>query len=531
MKMVFHPAMFQRNRIGRRLSVCAALFGLMLIPSAAALGQVRLGPNGPYTPRPKTAKKKALPVRTRSGEPMTFRMALHPAQQPRPSLKYILVPRQEDRRPGNAASYYYRALLAMNTGPGGRLKPLFDPKNYDRWMTGPMDQFPKDEVVRFLQRFRSTFRNLHIAAYREQCDWSWRIQDLNGIDAIAFLIEELQESRSLARVLVLKIRVAIAEKRYDDAIDWMRVGYKLAQDVAEPPTLINDLMGSAIGSMITAEVRNLIASPKSPNLYWALSSLPSPMIDVRPAMRYEMSIPMKVFPALKDAESSQRSAAEWSDILTRAIRDVQVAGHSGALSATRLPPDAKTRMMATALVLRGYPQAKRELAESGMKPKQIEAMPVGQVVAIHQARLYRHMYQEMMKWTYLPYHQAYQGLRQSERKLKSEGYFGPTGRSREIFPLAGLLLPATTSAYEATVRIDVRIAGLRVLEAIRMHASENNGRLPGSLSEIKVVPVPDNPGTGKPFSYRVTGNKAVLELPAPPGGHVSRGWRFEFTMR
>ena len=39
--------------------------------------------------------------------------------------------------------------------------------------------------------------------------------------------------------------------------------------------------------------------------------------------------------------------------------------------------------MAMGLILAGYPTAKQQLIDSGMDPAKVEAMPVGQVVAIH----------------------------------------------------------------------------------------------------------------------------------------------------
>eukprot|EP00913_Durusdinium_trenchii_P013357 g12538.t1 len=448
---------------------------------------VRLGPEGPYTTAKKGDRNRPDTNRPRPDGPEVFRSNLGAAVEPRPSLKYVLVPRFQDRLDGNAAPYYYRALLSMRTNPAGRLKPLFEDKNYNRWMSGNPTAIPKEEIRTFLKSFERTFENLKIASHRTECDWSWRVQDLKGPAAIAFIIDEVQECRNLARLVILKVRLAIAEKRIDDAIEWMQVGYKLAVDVAEPPLLINDLVGVAIAQMMTAEVRNLIAQPGSPNMYWALASLPSPVVDIRPAMRYEMSLPMKMFPELKDAETAQRSPAEWSEVLSRAVANIMQMQSSSGLRRSVPMPSMQSRLVAAGMALRGYPQAKRDLVEWGMSQKAVDAMPVGQVIVIHQARVYRHMYQELMKWSLLPYRDAQEGLKRSEARLTKDGYFGSFGRTKEIIPLTSLLLPSTAAAYRATARVDVRIAGLRVLEAIRMHAANNQGRLPASLSEISAA--------------------------------------------
>ena len=61
-----------------------------------------------------------------------------------------------------------------------------------------------------------------------------------------------------------------------------------------------------------------------------------------------------------------------------------------------------------------------------------------------------------------------------------------------------------------------------------MHAAQT-GRLPKSLDEIKVVPVPENPATGKVFEYRLDDDTAILELPFRDG-FPGTAWRFEITL-
>lgn len=497
--------------------------------AAPAVAQIRLGPEGPYTPEKKPAKKKGTSYKppVNRDEPETFRLTITPAGEPDLPLKYSLLPKYEDLKPGNSVPFYLRAILALKGRPKASVKKFHD--NFDRWMDGPPAKMPMSEVRGYLRGVDSVFRELTIATHRETTDWSWRLQDLDGLKAIAFLLPEIQESREIARLLILKIRLEIAEGRYEDAIESFKMGYQLARDVAEPPTLINDLVGVAIASMLDHQLIHLIGSPDSPNLYWALSKLPTPFIDMRPAMEYEMSLPAKLFPSLKDAETADHSPEEWGRILAEAFRKLNTV--SSLLGSSR-ESKLLMRVGVAAMVLKGYPRAKRELIEWGYDPKRVEAMPVGQVIAIHQARIYRYMYQEMMKWSHLPHHQALAGARRSEQKLKEEGYFGPAMRTREILPLAAMLLPAVSAAQSATARLDSRTAGLQVLEAIRMYAADNDGKLPETLNDIKAVPIPKNPLTDQPFPYRRhNANRAELTIPAPPNQPARIGWRFVISVK
>jgi hypothetical protein len=53
-----------------------------------------------------------------------------------------------------------------------------------------------------------------------------------------------------------------------------------------------------------------------------------------------------------------------------------------------------------------------------------------------------------------------------------------------------------------------------VIEAIRMAGASNGGKLIDSLDQSP-VPVPNDPFTGKPFSYKVSGDVAVLSSQYP----------------
>lgn len=518
--------------MNRHTIVAVLLFAGGLFAPQAVFSQVRLGPRGPQfvkpQPKPQPGKKK-LPARPPAdpNQPHVFKLNVTPAGEPALPLKYSLLPPYETIQPGNSVPFYYRALLTERERPETRNLEFWENK-YDPWLQAPLAQFPRSEVREFLKPYDSMFEEMRTAAHREQTDWSWRLRDMKGLRAISFLMPEMQSSRQLARMLNLKIRLEIAEGRYEDAIESLQIGYKLAKDVGQPPTLINELVGVAIASIMSEEVIQLIGAPDAPNLYWALARLEQPYIDMRPAIRYEMTMPGKVFPSLKEAETADHTPREWGRIVGDATYNLFVALRGGADDSRKL---LQSRLAATGLVLRRYTQAKRDLAQWGYDPRRVEQMPVGQVVAIHEARLYRYISQELTKWSYLPYHEVRSKLRRSQEKLKREGYLAPGMQSREIIPLASMLLPAVSAAHEAGVRLDSRIAVLRVVEAVRMHAANNDGKLPATLDDITLVPVPRNPRDNQPFAYRFDGERAVLDLPAPPRQPARVGWRFVITVK
>jgi hypothetical protein len=118
-----------------------------------------------------------------------------------------------------------------------------------------------------------------------------------------------------------------------------------------------------------------------------------------------------------------------------------------------------------------------------------------------------------VKWQTFPYAEALPHL----RRLTTRDRAGL--RSTEdspVFDLASYLMPAVQKVFAARTRIDRKFAALRCVEAVRLYAAAHGGRLPAKLADIKEVPVPDDPMTGKPFQYRVSGDgKATLYGPPP----------------
>ena len=451
-------------------------------------------------------------------ETPVVRLTVTPAAEPVPALRYSLLPEFSQQKPGNAASYYYRALLAFGSVPEA------DRKSYERrnseWSDMPLDQLPKKEIHDVIDQFHGTFHALETAAFREHCDWDLRLRDLEGPEVVMFLLPEVQELRAMARLLHMKARLEIAEGRHEDAIKTLQLGYKMGQDTGKPLTLVHGLVGIALTDIMNEQVEQLINADGSPNLYWALTALPQPAIDMRPAMRLEMSFGTRMFKFLKDVETVQRSPEEWRRLLIQTFKELEMFGGMVGNGGSR----EAVQWGVTALAMHGYPKAKRLLIAGGMDPKRVEAMPVAQVVAIHTSRTYRHIADEMFKWSLLPEAEAFQKMRQAEDRLEELS-------KDEIIPLARWLFPALSATRHAQLRLDRRIAALRTVEAIRMHTAVHGGRLPKSLDEITVVLPAIDPLSGKRFPYRLEGKTAILEIPTAEYDLDARqGRRYEITV-
>ena len=98
--------------------------------------------------------------------------------------------------------------------------------------------------------------------------------------------------------------------------------------------------------------------------------------------------------------------------------------------------------------------------------------------------------------------------------------------------------PARGQAPGEPIRLTLHPAApsspaLRCVEAVRLYAAGHGGKLPPKLADVKEVPVPHDPVTGKPFEYKVSGDRATLFGPSPVGDPRDGGYAltYELTLK
>jgi hypothetical protein len=441
----------------------------------------------------------------------SIKIALYPAAEPVPALKYQLLPPMIERRPGNAAVLYGKVTAEQNAFFGNQ--KLWE--NILQWLDVPFDKFPKEQVRK---EFQPPLHFLKTATRCESCDWDLPIREEMFY---SILLPDAQQARGFGRMLALQARIHIAYHEYDKAIEMLQMGYALGRHVAEQPTLVSGLVGIAIHGLMRDRMLELIQQPDAPNLYWALAALPRPMVDLRRAMETEMYSIYFSLPELRDLDKKDYPPAYWKYLLDKTVGEFsKLMDHAPA-------PEVQ-RLGTAALTLQGYPRAKQSLIEQGRKAEDVEKMPVAQVVLLYTLHTYDELRDDMCKWMFLPYSEAKKGLQHADETIRDAKV-----RGREIVPLAAMLLPAVSSVKNAEVRGQRELALLRVLEALRLYAARH-GRLPDSLKDITEVPIPPDPLRNEPFTYQAHDRlSAVLEVLGPPGtwSGEHHGARYEIELK
>jgi len=303
----------------------------------------------------------------------------------------------------------------------------------------------------------------------------------------------------------LQIRLKIADRQTDQALEMLQQGLYMGRGIAQGPTVIQDLVGIAVTALLFKEVEGLMQIPDSPNLYWALTALPDPMIDMHSSLENEREMLFVEFPQLRNLESEVLSPAQASAVAPDFMKKIQtLGGGTGDVPFQGLLP--------VGWVMMHYSDAKEFLARKGYSQERIEALPAAQTVLIYQKQEYLEMLDNMFKWFEIPYYQAQPHLQKAQKRL--DNHFNTKGIKANLFCT---LLPALSRIAFLQVRLDRNIALLRTVEAIRMFAADHSGQLPGSLTEITSVLIPADPVTGKDFIYRrIDERNARLEAPVAP---------------
>jgi hypothetical protein len=440
-----------------------------------------------------------LAAQTRQpGDPIP--LTLTPAAPPAPSLKYRLLPGRRDQVPGNAATLYYRteALLADN----GELLNSIKAPVWSTWAEMPLKELPLDEVGNRLATVRGLLRELDQASRRRDCDW----QTAGRPEGIAFLIPDVQGFRSLATVLAVRARDAMARGNFDEAVKALQTGYALAYHMGKGPFLIQVLVGAAIAQVMNNQLDELLQQPETPNLYWALAVLPRPLFDPELALQEEGTMLERSLPFLKRLDQGPMSAAE-----VKAAKEEMKAFQDKLGLRPQTLPEGLEQIWAE---VSAYGEARRALMAQGFTQEQIEAMPPFQVVRLHALREYRRAWEEWVKWYAVPGGWREPGAQKALKELGAAG-----ARLDLLYFRRGIgnLAPALEKIYQAMGRVDRRFAALCCVEAVRLHAAAHDGKLPAKLADITEVPLPPDPVTGMPFVYEVKNGKATLSNPVPPG--------------
>src|SRR5260370_28008483 len=129
-------------------------------------------------------------------------------------------------------------------------------------------------------------------------DW----QSLASIQSggIEILPAEVGPLQVLAKALHVRFRAEIAEQHFDDAIHTAKTMLALARHLGEYPTEVANLVGLWAAHLGMSALEEMVQQPGCPNLYWALTDLPVPLVDLRKGVQGERTLVAAELRAIRD---------------------------------------------------------------------------------------------------------------------------------------------------------------------------------------------------------------------------------------
>lgn len=417
-------------------------------------------------------------------------MTVSPAAAPKPALKYYLLPEVRELKPGNPTQWYLRCFMEQRN--------FFFEKNSvaerARQQRMPLKDLPAENL-----------RNYGGSALT-QADWGARLDtpDWQALDRVQtegadVRFPEIAPLRELGVALHVRFRGEVARGDFDDAIRTAKTMFALARHLGEYPALVANRLGLAIAEMATDALTEMAQQQKSPNLYWALTDLPSPLVDLRKGAQGDRTGGDTELRALKD--DAPLVDADLESIVSR------LSGRAGFVrEQAGLPPrNLRAGIAARAKDAEAVRAAGLRLIDAGARKDTVTGFPPLQVILLDEKRDFEARRDEQLKLL---------GLKLTEIEEPGDQKTEPDGLFTD-------LVPRVAEARRAQGRLEQRIALLRHIEAIRMFAAAHGGKLPEKLDGIG-VPLPADPFTGKPFGYTHDGTTAKL---------TTTGARYEVSVK
>ncbi len=411
---------------------------------------------------------------------------IFPSPPPLPALKYELNTDPIDQVQGNAAELYKQASALINNDLAKYIEYAENSAashNYETLNSAMNDIHDNN---------RQVFDLMDAAGKRDQCDWQSKLRE-EGFNA---LLPYLNNVRVMARLLHARAIQQIHAGKMDEAVATLRDGYELAICSSKDLTLINGLVALGICRMMDGATAEMMKKPQSPNLYWALATLPRPIISLRYAIEGERQSLYNSFHVLRQARSGDLSADQWREILKSiAQMNAMSGGQNSPMPNAQAVEEAMMAML---------PEAKDYYAQTrSLSADEVAKIDKLKVVAAYCFEQYEIVEDDQYKWAVS---QPFPVLIAEMKDLDTSAAGMKAGQKNNPF---WELMPNLTRAVETYVRNERQIAALTAVEAIRSYAAANGGKLPTRLSDITDTPAPVTPSSGQTFNYTFSGAPAT----------------------
>ena len=418
---------------------------------------------------------------------------LHACPVPKKPDAIRLLPREQELRDGNAAIELLRMPWEQQNFMELKRKKMSD------WLEMEGDNA---ELLKYEETFAHFKDKMRRSAYTRDADWDYPL----GEKPTALIpLPDVQGMRAfVGRVMSLWIRIQISRGDLKEAEEGLLIQMACARHVCRTPVLVCNLVGVAVARIGFVQLEELIQHPKAENFYHALSMLPNSFGDIQATADIEAALIRGSIPSLNGVALLPVGDAKWKNAYEE-LFDNYLSGF----------PSTKT--LRTDLGNQAQVCAEDLSKLTDFTDQQLQEMSDEETFVrwvIFYADKFGSKYISAVQ---LPIHEAIQALEDLEKEVDQFNKKIVRSDAEDASESTGSILFSFRSVapYMGCHRTGRDAKLLQIVEAIRHFASQNENRLPKSLSDIKLH-LPVDPFTNKRAQYELKEGVATLRWPSIP---------------
>jgi hypothetical protein len=411
--------------------------------------------------------------------------SVRPMPAPKPALRYQLLPESVELSPGNAAQGYLFCFMEQRNFFFGKEAVA----ERARYLAMPLAELPAGQLKGY---GGSALRHADRAARLDAVDWQY-LQSSRGGD-MADVPGEVGQLQVLARALQVRFRAEVAGRRFDDAIRTAKTLFALSRHLGEHGTEVANLVGLWVAHLTLCGLGEMVQQPGSPNLYWALTDLPCPPVDLRKGVQSGRALVASELRMLRDDAPMTESDVE--QLVSRLAAMLSFHREQEGKAPRNIRGQLQGQLQALATDADRVRDTRRRLIDAGYAESLVRRFPPSHVILLGERDEFEVERDERTKLLSLPLWQVDSLAGGVEKEQSRNGLFAE-------------FLPQINDLCRARGQLERQIALLRHVEALRLYAAGHDGKLPARLCDIP-VPLPVDPLSGKPFDYTAEATTAHL---------------------
>jgi hypothetical protein len=374
----------------------------------------------------------------------------------------------------------------------------------DSLLADPLDDIDPKRFDPVLKPAAKAIELWERAARADRADWSNLTKHLRKV-GIAAGFPGTPDFETGIQLLAIQARMHLRAGNPVEAIRNLALSLSLIRRWNQAPNPFQNAQPAYLTDQVLDILQDCQAHPRCPSLYEALASLPRPFLTPRGALEGLRLMLVGTLPGSEQIRADPVGTRLDNDAMQRLDRAFYTLS---AFSGRRF--NLLTARLHLGLAIKNADADAREAMRSaGYTKEVVAATPALNAAILHSLMAGEDVLGQESAALALSYDPAQERMEAVDRAHpRGEAKPGEPG-----IPSVRFLIEQSMNLLAPFHALERRLDMLRTIEALRLHAHQT-GKLPAKLEDIKVVALPLDSPSGKPFDYQLEGGMAFLDSPA-----------------